>query len=500
MLPFTKRPGRSDEPSEVVTKDDLSESRSSVRKPMPSVTDEDEQTKHMPRKALGDAINAILPAAGRPPPAAGRPATVPPPSRSRPPPSVRPAPSSRPSALDEEEGRTMVRGGPRIVKKRGSNPSRGEMGMPTAVQPSAVIKQSLEAARASNRPDPLMAPPPRELLEDIADRMPASVPPPPPSAANMTGPHPQLHMTGPHAQLQMTGPHPQMQLETAALGMAPVAPPSQRFAAPHSQRFMTGPPPPSQPYGYGPPPSQAPMSVRSMPMSQPPPPSSAMPAHFMVAQADPPGVANTGNHARAGRPAASWAGALLAFGLFVGIGAVAVMQSSEMLIDTTASFVDPARAGQKTAAARAREEGAPIPVPMQPATGEAPKVSVPAVAVEPPPAAAAPVVAVNAPAPAAAPEPAPEPPTTAAKSAHASRPTFVAPPPRREAAPAPAPAAKPAAPAKPAPAAVAANDEEPKPEKKPAKGAKPAKGSADSDEETRKAIEALQKSQLESSF
>src|SRR5690606_21570792 len=110
----------------------------------------------------------------------------------------------------EDEGRTVVRGGPKIVKR--AKPSTRDVvqnQLPTTISPSAVIKQSLEAARAGNRPDHLMPPPPRELLEDLADRSPPS------SSASLQRP---------------VSPH------TAAMPMPP--------AAPMSQRHFTGPPPP----------------------------------------------------------------------------------------------------------------------------------------------------------------------------------------------------------------------------------------------------------------
>jgi outer membrane biosynthesis protein TonB len=213
--------------------------------------------------------------------------------------------------------------------------------------------------------------------------------------------------------------------------------------------------------------------------------SAPMPAHFMNPQppysdgrVDPPGTAVTSRNRVVGRPAMSWAAALLAFGLLVGVGAVAVMQgSADGLVDTTASFVDPARAGQKPAAAA---QPAPQPVP-QPVATETP-------APQPPPQAAPPpqptvVAASTPPAPVADPPAKPDKPEKPAKPARRS---FAASAP---AAPRPAPA--------PAPAPAADDDTKTAAAAKPAKPAKATKGGGD-DDETKKALEQLQKAQLES--
>src|SRR5690606_5946649 len=91
-------------------------------------------------------------------------------------------------------------------------------------------------------------------------------------------------------------------------------------------------PPPSQ-YGqghaHGPKPGNAPYGASPHVGHAVPVAPASVPAHFMTPQApysDPPGTAVTSNSRIAGRPAISWAAALLACGLFVGVAAVAVMQ------------------------------------------------------------------------------------------------------------------------------------------------------------------------------
>jgi hypothetical protein len=209
-----------------------------------------------------------------------------------------------------------------------------------------------------------------------------------------------------------------------------------------------------------------------------------MPAHFVTPQApysDPPGTAVTSGHHLAGRPAVSWAAALLACGLFVGVAAVAVTQGSDSVADTTASFVDPSRVPMK-ANANTQPPVPPTPVPVAPqgvppVDPNAPQGLIGASPVPPSPdqagaAANAPVVGGFAP--------------VAVKRAA----------PQWKAAAAAAPAAKPAAKASAAPAAApAAADDDAKEAKKETKKKK---GADSADDETKKALEALQKAQLES--
>jgi hypothetical protein len=218
-----------------------------------------------------------------------------------------------------------------------------------------------------------------------------------------------------------------------------------------------------------------------------PPASPSMPAHFMLAPApfDPPGTAVTARGRAGGRSVTSWAMALMAFGICVGLGAFAVTRGNAGAMETGAAFVDPSRAGGKAAAAT--PPATPVPVPVEaPSTVGVPPVAVPAVtaAAMAEPATAAPVAApvVAAPVVAAAPV--------------AAAP--VAAPPGQRAPVAFAAAAPPAVRAPAAP--VARPAPEPPAPKTAAKGGRPGKGEAAVDEEQKKALKALQESQLETPF
>jgi hypothetical protein len=483
MLPFTKRPGRLSDDQDVITKDDLVQSSEgvepvsqerSVRSPFASVSEE-EMTTLMPRASAGPAL---------PLPAAGRPAAAPPaPVRSRPAPSVRPPPASLrsgPHSLvaddedeDEDEGRTVVRGagnpGPKIVKR--SKPGSA----PASMSPAAVIKSTLEAARSNNRRDQLMPGPPVDLLEDRSDAL----------------------AVGHGHTLQSRGSQPPPSFDR--MGPPSHRPPQSPVGDRQGQSNPPGafaPPPPSSA------PASSPFAARSYPPSSMSVPGVAMPAsmpaHFMTPKySDPPGTSVTASHTIAGRPALSWAVALLGCGLFVGVAAVALMQHNDGLADTTASFVDPAHAKRAPAAAAA--------IPAAP-TAEPAAAPQPAPVPQPVVAAAAPV-----PAPVAAPTPVPtgvfgSTPAPAAQPAVAFAPVNVQPaPPAPKAA---APAARPVVAWKPAPAAAPpppkpvakapAADEEPAPKKTAAGKKGAAKGGDGTDDETKKALEALQKAQLES--
>ena len=583
MLPFTKRPGRGDESgdNDVVTKDDVAKpatvpppaasKKNAAAAPTagaPAVggrakfasMNEEEMTTLMPTKSLGDAVRAaVRPAAGAPPPSR-QPSSSPsasPSSRGNAAPSSRGSSTSASrsgkfAAVDEDEdGRTVVRGAPKIVK-RTTNAPNSKMGMPTSpttISPAAVIKATLESARgaqAKRTGEHLMAGPPSDLLEDLADlRHPAdvgaehtailqapssrgstssSVAAPPmvqgvqALPTQMLQPHPMPHGTIPPGSARpLTNPpppnsHPHLHSQTSASGA--YAAQSGGYAA-QSGGYA------AQSGGYaaqypGPVPAGS-VSGSIVSMTGP---QQQMPAHFMVPQApysdgrmDPPGTAVTARTKVGGRPAMSWAIALAAFGLFVGVGAVAVMHGNDGFTETSASFVDPSRAaGGKGIMAPGVAAGqlavAPTPVPVaadRPAVVAVLPVAVPAapaagtvvavaptaevaaapVVTTPPAAGAAPVapgavaVAVPIAAPAVAPAAAPAATVAAARPA-SQRPAFVPqrPPPK------PAPeevAAKPAKPAKPAPAG------------------KPGGDSA-VDEEQRKALKALQESQLETPF
>lgn len=241
-------------------------------------------------------------------------------------------------------------------------------------------------------------------------------------------------------------------------------------------------------------------SVRTPGVAMP----ASMPAHFMTPRySDPPATSVTSSQTIAGRPALSWAVALLGCGLFVGALAVAMLRSD----DTTASFVDPSRASKRPSPAAAPVAAAPAqPGMTQPGFAPA-QQAVPAKDSTDTPTSTAPVGAfgsnsvIDEPAvPADAPHRA-----AGAAPRVAFAPVTVKPATPKAAAPQarpapawkplPEPAAAPPAPkvaAKPAPLA----EEEPAPKKTTAK--KSAKGSDAADDETKKALEALQKAQLES--
>ena len=341
MLPFTKRPGRGEESGDhdVLTKDDL-ESETSKAKPSAPVRgkfaslSDDEMTNVIPSKAIGDALESARaasprPAAGMPPAAASSGKTQ---LRDNASPNSKRGGAGRSgkfAAIDDEEedGRTVVRGAPKIVKRAPSSHkdlNAGKMGgntMPTTISPAAVIKATLESAKAGKRGDRLMSPPPTDLLEDLADIHPADGPT---SEHTRILPSTSTSVAAPISQ----APH-SMHGSTHAMGSHPI---SQGSLPPSSVRPVSAGPPammnqsggyPAQQSGAwaaqynGPVPSG---SVSVAPQS--------MPAHFMVPQApysdariDPPGTAITARTRAAGRPAMSWAVALMAFGLFVGVGA-----------------------------------------------------------------------------------------------------------------------------------------------------------------------------------
>ena len=486
---------------------------------------------------LDRSLTASLPSS--PLPAAGRPATVAPP-RSRPvsirpaPGSMRPPPSMPPPSSqqlmaddddDDDDGRTVVRGAPKIVK-RSSVKSLGPQASTASISPAAVIKATLESARAStsSRRDQLLPGPPSDLLEDSGDFHNVTDPPrtpfiglTPSTSRGLDRVMPTAPFEGPpsHRPPANFAPPVSSSRGQVTFNVAPSAPMSSPGGnyGPHTN--------------YGPVPSAS-VSVPGVAMS------AAVPAHFMTPQApysDPPATAVTSGHKVSGRPATSWAIALLACGLFVGVAAVAVMHGNDSVADTTASFVDPSKAPKAAAQPAAPMQPTPVPAaapetenaastanaqaappvaspeapppgligaspvapppvaspevaaPEQPAVAAAPAAATATTATTPPAptqgVAFAPVaVPPSAPAPKPVATPAPPPATATARPAVAWKPTPASPP----------PAAKPVA--RPAPA-----DEEPAP-KKTAK--KAGKGGSDTDDETKKALEALQKAQLES--
>ncbi|MEZ4258003.1 MAG: hypothetical protein R3B36_02980 [Polyangiaceae bacterium] len=528
MLPFTKRPGREEgspaSDPDVVTKESeqraTAKGAASTRRPAKSITDEDEVTAFIPSKQVGQVLGTAAPTPS------ARPATVPPPARSArkasmPPPAASSRPGGRVGSasarkfIDEEDddGRTQIRGAPKVVK-RARPQSTGD-----------VIRASLESTRQKR--DMLLAPPPRDLVVDVedeemhpADRQESTLAMEPPTSshrrpASMAPPAmhqaPMMHNMGsvPPAMGSVPPPMgsvpPPMGSVPPPMATGPHLPPAAMATGPHPA-MATGPHPQM---GYG-----APQAAPSVP------------AHFMVPQApysdgriDPPPTYVTARGAAAGRPAASWALALLAAGLFVGLAAIVVARNANpALADTSASFVDPSRApGTPRAAAAAMAPpvqptpqpvaapaapppaAAPVPAvagTTPPAVGAAPPVGAPAVAEPPTPPPAAPTVAA-APAAPGAPPPVGAGPIGAAPPT-ASPPVAAASPPAAKPAPAPAKPASAPAPARrkpaPSPATVAAAE----PKEKPSKPARKPKD--DLDEETRKAMEELKKAQIESTF
>ncbi len=565
MLPFTKRPGRDESGDEdVVTKDDIVKPSNAPaaggRGKLASINDE-EMTTLMHAKTVGDALaNAVKARAASPRPAAGAPPPSHPAPSSRPSPgapgSIPPPAQSRPGkfvsqeASDDDDGRTIVRGNdrsersvaPKIVKRSnstmppnsaraaatGASAKMGGNTLPTTISPAAVIKATLESARAGVKPraDHLMAGPPQDLLEDLAD-------------IGKPGSHP-TDVGAEHTAIlkapQNTSP-PGMIQGVKALSTQMMQPQSigQGTIPPGSSRPMSSPPPANQSGGYaaqsggyaaqynGPVPSGS-VSVPGVAMPQ------SMPAHFMNAHApysdarvDPPGTAVTSRMKVGGRPAMSWMLALAAFGIFVGVGAVAVLNGNDGAKETSASFVDPSRAGgnaaRNAAAAQATTTPTPTGVPVANNAGAAndpptaagvPAVAVPAAAA--PPAATDTVAAPSVTTPAVAVAAAPAPTTAIAAAAPVAAAPAPAPKPAAVAVAAPPRTAAPAAPAaprptpKPAPQPAAASEDAPvaaAPTTKPGKGGKGAaagKGGGEMDDETKKALDELQKAQLERSF
>jgi hypothetical protein len=444
---------------------------------------------------------------------------------------------------DDDEGRTVVRGAPKVVKR--TNAAAKSSVPPASISPAAVIKTTLESARANRRE--LLPGPPADLLEDRSD-FERSEPPGFDRKDQLEldrdrKDEPDSRKEPPFERSAPIRSHQQPAAFARTL-------PAAAFENPPAPRPpLEGPPsyPPAAHYGQshlGAKPANAPYGASS-PQVVPPAPAS-VPAHFMTPQApysDPPGMAVTNNSRVVGRPTISWAAALLACGLFVGVAAVAVMQTSESVADTTASFVDTSRAPRSNGGHQQHQQHAapPTPVPVTPAgvplaDPNAPAGLIGASPVAPPPVAppaarpedpgpqapvAAPVASAPAVTPPVATAPVVTPPVATAPVVTppvATAPVVVAPaawpqgtvvggfaPVAVPAAPAPQAAPKkptwtwrpsPPAPAK--PVARAAADEEPKKPTKAAAEKPKKKGNSDADDETRKALEALQKAQLES--
>jgi hypothetical protein len=523
LLPFTKRPGKDESSPEVVTKESVpSPPKSSAsrfpppvapttasagadrpRVMMPSISDE-EMTCLMPSKSL----TGMVPAAGKPktvPPAAGMKSPAPAAGRKR--------VAKKPQPVEEDDdSRTVVRPGlSGAISLPKSSPS---LGSTEGASPAAVIKAHLEAARAA-----------------------------------ASGAHPAVTASGAHAAVTGSGAHsalasgavPAISDEIASfpgvevggsrpgvdmddrpertVALPPNMTPGGGVAAmpttPLSGPVMVH--PPQGMYSQPPPAGMQPMQPFVRQAAVPAPMSSAhmmgQPAHFAPhpmsePRMDPPAtVVTSATRKSSGRATMSWAVALVGVGLCVGIAAALVASGrADGVVDTTASFVDPARANKAVAAAQPKEvakdpaakdpavkdpaaTAAPVAQPAAPIvnTGTDP-VTVPATAVDPSATAAPPATIAAAPVATAPADTAPgavaTPPARGKGNPQPAAPTPVA--------EKPTPAEKPPTPAKPP---VAAKPPTPT----PAPAAAPKKGGGD-DDEMKKAAEALAKAQLENSL
>ncbi len=320
--------------------------------------------------------------------------------------------------------------------------------MPSSVPPPSYVKPRLTAPPVSQRypaqhtathpvphPAPHPAPPserPRVFQRSIDEEMTTVMPskrgssfPPASSHAPRSSTRPRAGredeertMLRPMTPAQSFSPRPSTSTRTVP------PPPSSRPAA-----FV--PPPPPMPNGFGlhvnTPPTMLgqtaiPQSVRAQALAavrahqsgqvpayspSPPPSSTIPPAPPSDPAINPPAtVITTRTRVLIGRPTMSWAAALLAMGVFVGlVTAVVARGDADSLIDATASFVDPAHS---TARAAAAQPAAPAPLPA--AAPIAPPVVAPIAPPAPLPVALVPAP-INPPAPiAAAPAAAPLPP------------------------------------------------------------------------------------------
>ncbi len=462
MLPFNRRSGRAGEANTSSTP--VAAPPSSARPALPSMSD-DEITACMTNKTLGGSRSGSLPRPSRPP---IRPSAAPP--------SMRQGLASLLEPIEEDC--TVIRSQLSPDLRTGPQPRR-RLNVSTPVSQASVIKASLESTLSSQR----LAVASTDYYDDHG----------PPSSS-----------TGSRRRPSQS---PSMQAQPYQYAGNPAVP----GGAPSS----TFPPPPSSGVGSVPP------VVVSAPV----------PAHFMAAQPpysdprfDTPPTSVTAGPA-VGRTTSSWAAALLTCGLLVGVGAIAVLGgSSDGLAEASASFVDPARAGRAapptTAMATATSRVAFAGSTTTDESAMAPPIAVPTTTppVSAPPGATQAVVAQVAPQPraqAAAPQtPQPPSPQSQGPSAPAQPQAGAAPSPaptsathaRSWGAPAPRPAAAPPAPPKSTVAAAptkpkaTATEEDAADARDGKRAARPKGRGGDIDEETKKALEALQKSQLESSF
>jgi hypothetical protein len=446
----------------------------------------------------------------------------------------------------EGAGKSARRSAPQSAAPPRSTPSAN----PTSISPAAVIRQTMESQRAATRG--LASGPPPELRGDLDHRdndeftQTAA-----PRTGNRSGAHRSNYLPAVSYEGPPSHRPPQRGTErldfanddfrrdaTASPGRgrfdsgddysssrnqppqsAPVSgprssprsgpvsqpPPSSarpgHFANPAPSSYAA---PPNGVNPHGPTHAMPAVGYGPMPNGSVPPPaqsnnamsSNAMPAHFRMAQtgavagvmADPPGTSVTSNTRVSGRPAMSWAAALAACGVFVGVVAVAIAQRGDAMTDTQAALVDPAHTGKTTSTQPVETAPPANPLPpgligvSQPQTPPAvPAVPGTVPVVAPVNGMSDPNLGIAVPAPAAQPAP---PPAAAAptgeKVAKAPKASF-----------APARAAAASRPARPA----AGDDDDDKPVKKTSKASK-----GDADEETRRALEELRKAQLEQSL
>lgn len=541
MLPFTKRPGK-DESADVVTKESAPERPRTVppaaksspsadrpRLAMPSISDE-EMTCLMPSKALTGAVP--LPAAGKPASKTVPPATA----ASKSVPTGKKRVAKKPQPIDDEEDhRTVVR--PGLSSHGISLPkSAAQLGGSTeSASPAAVIKAHLEAARAAAATGSHQAVSATQsgahgalpVQDDVSSF---------PGVEIGGGSRPGVDHDDDRPERTVALP-PSMNM-TPAPGVPSVQQQISSHGVPHPMQSQ---PHMHQPAHY----SQVPPAMQSAPAMQPfvrqaavPQPMASQPmmmgqpAHFAPQpmsspHMDPPATVVTSSTRKPrGNRTVGWAAALMSVGLLVGLAAAAVATGrADGLVDTTASFVDPSRAGAPKAAAAPKEtpkdlakdpsakdpNAAPIAQPTPPSSGvvnTGDPVTVAATPVVDPATTAAPPTTPPATDPAATGAPpaattAAPPATVAATAAAPPQPpatvAAVTPPPKPA-----TPVKTAAAPAAPPPAAAPA----PKPEPKPAVAAKPTpaptpaakpKGSSE-DDEMKKAAEALAKAQLENSL
>jgi hypothetical protein len=238
---------------------------------------------------------------------------------------------------------------------------------------------------------PKAAPVPGMKHHAPATARPASSPPP-----NMRGAMKQ-RLDEEFTMLRPQGAHPSSRPPApVAAGSPPSAPrtPSARPPAKIPTPFQ-----PIVPVGQARPMSRPPTPAKA---AKPPTPVDAIRPHTSDITIPPATVIPSRPRLLGRKPAASWAMALMAVGIFLGlVTAVVARGDADALIDATASFVDPSHKGVHGGQAAAAAAGLPATAPKPQAT----VVTVAAPAAEPAsvpePAPTTPVAAVVAPQPAA---------------------------------------------------------------------------------------------------